>query len=90
LFIYFILKRFLVVQNLKIAESSVFIFSKLFALALINPLFLLTFSPDECQSKSFEKMNTLLSAIFILFCPKVHSRWRSNVFGVQNFDFAEI
>jgi len=24
------------------------------------------FSPDECQSKSFEKMNTLLSAIFIL------------------------
>jgi len=26
--------------------------------------FLLTFSPDECQSKSFEKMNTLLSTIF--------------------------
>jgi len=26
--------------------------------------FILLFSPDECQSKSFEKMNTLLSAIF--------------------------
>jgi len=31
-----------------------------------NP-FILTFSPNECQSKSFEKMNTLLSAIF-KFC----------------------
>jgi len=30
------LKRFLVVQNLKIAESSVFIFSKLFRLTLIG------------------------------------------------------
>jgi len=29
--------------------------------------FILTFSPDECQSNSFEKMNTLLSAIF-KFC----------------------
>jgi len=29
--------------------------------------FILTFSPDECQSKSFEKMNTLLTAIF-KFC----------------------
>jgi len=26
--------------------------------------FILTFSPDECQTKSFENMNTLLSAIF--------------------------
>jgi len=26
--------------------------------------FILTFFPDECQMKSFEKMNTLLSAIF--------------------------
>jgi len=24
----------------------------------------LTFSPDDCQTKSFEKMNTLLSGIF--------------------------
>jgi len=29
--------------------------------------FLLTFSPDECQSKSFENMNTLLSAVVIVF-----------------------
>jgi len=29
--------------------------------------FILTFSPEECQSKSFEKINTLLSAIF-KFC----------------------
>jgi len=26
--------------------------------------FILTLSPDECQSKSFEKMNTLLSAMY--------------------------
>jgi len=32
-----------------------------------NRTFILTFSPNECQSKSFEKMNTLLSAIF-KFC----------------------
>jgi len=29
-----------------------------------------TFSPNECQSKSFEKMNTLLSAIFKYFIKK--------------------
>jgi len=29
--------------------------------------FILTFSPDECQTKSFEKMNMLLSAIFKIF-----------------------
>jgi len=29
--------------------------------------FILTFSPDECQTKSFEKMNTLHSVIF-KFC----------------------
>jgi len=30
--------------------------------------FILTFSPDEFQSKSFAKMNTLLSAIIKILC----------------------
>jgi len=63
-----------VVQNLKIVESSVFIFSKLFRLTLIERkrhmynmlFFILTFSLDECQTKSFKKMNTLLSAIIFI------------------------
>jgi len=29
--------------------------------------FILTYSPNECQSKSFEKMNTLLLATFFFF-----------------------
>jgi len=41
---------------------TLYIITHLFAL-----LYILTFSPDECQSKSFEKMSTLLSAIF-KFC----------------------
>jgi len=70
-----------VVRNLKITESSVFIFSKLFVwhssgenvrmkesnyfLSFWRLLlsFILTFSPNECQTKSFEKINTQLSAI---------------------------
>jgi len=32
--------------------------------------FILTFSHEECQSKSFEKMNTLLSASYY-FCSKI-------------------
>jgi len=30
---------------------------------IVDKFFILTFFPDECQSKSFENMNTLLSAI---------------------------
>jgi len=32
--------------------------------------FILAFSPDECQTKSFEKMNMLLSAIFQFYTTK--------------------
>jgi len=59
------LKRFLVVQNFKIAEH----FLEAFRLTLIGRerQYEGTFSPDECQSKSFEKMNTLLCSYnFIL------------------------
>jgi len=55
-----------VVQNLKIAEGSVFIFSKLFVRYSSgeNISSVQRFSPEEYQTKSFDKMNTLLSAIF--------------------------
>jgi len=52
------LKRFLVVQNLKIPESSVFIFSK-----------------------SFEKMNTLLS-VYVFICINFILRF---IFGVGKY-----
>jgi len=44
--------------------------------------FTLTSSPDECQSKSFEKMNTLLSAIFKNAQIQQQANWlASSLFG---------
>jgi len=49
--------------------------------------FVLTFSPDECQSKSFEKMITLLSAIF-KFCYKISYPLQLWIFSWKMFAIA--
>jgi len=56
-----ILKRFLVGQSLNIAESSIHLLEAL----RLTLIFILTFSPDECQTKSLEKMNSTFSNFLI-------------------------
>jgi len=43
----------------------------------------LTFSPDECQTKSFKKINTLLSAIFEFVPLNIFSK-AYTVFNILN------
>jgi len=44
-----------------------------------------TFSPDECRTKSFEKMNTLLSAIFAF-----NNRWKESKSNNYKYCFFRI